>query len=128
MKFGYTIIYVLDVLKTAEFYAAAFGLTARFVHESGAYAELETGETTLAFAQEDFAPTAGQFALNRPNAKASGAEVGFVTPDVAKAYQQALDAGAVSALPPQTKPWGQVVSYVRDLNGFLVEICSPVGE
>jgi lactoylglutathione lyase len=24
------------------------------------------------------------------------------------------------------KPWGQKVSYVRDLNGCLVEVCSPV--
>ncbi|MFO0110274.1 MAG: VOC family protein, partial [Alphaproteobacteria bacterium] len=28
---------------------------------------------------------------------------------------------------PEQKPWGQTVAYVRDLNGFLVEICSPVG-
>jgi len=25
------------------------------------------------------------------------------------------------------KPWGQTVSYLRDLNGCLVEIASPVG-
>jgi len=25
------------------------------------------------------------------------------------------------------KPWGQRVGYVRDLNGCLVELCSPVG-
>jgi hypothetical protein len=24
------------------------------------------------------------------------------------------------------KPWGQVVAYVRDLNGYLVEICTPM--
>ncbi|MCB1833914.1 MAG: hypothetical protein KDH19_10850 [Geminicoccaceae bacterium] len=25
------------------------------------------------------------------------------------------------------EPWGQTTAYVTDLNGFLVEICSPVG-
>jgi hypothetical protein len=30
-------------------------------------------------------------------------------------------------VPPTVKPWGQTVSYVRDLDGFLVEICSPMG-
>jgi len=27
---------------------------------------------------------------------------------------------------PETKPWGQTVAYVRDRNGFLVELCSPM--
>jgi hypothetical protein len=26
----------------------------------------------------------------------------------------------------EEKPWGQKLGYVRDLNGCLVEICSPV--
>ncbi|POA14248.1 glyoxalase, partial [Pseudomonas sp. FW300-N1A1] len=28
---------------------------------------------------------------------------------------------------PVTKPWGQVVSYVRCPDGTLVELCSPIG-
>jgi hypothetical protein len=27
---------------------------------------------------------------------------------------------------PETKPWGQIVAYVRDNNGCIVEICSPI--
>jgi lactoylglutathione lyase len=27
---------------------------------------------------------------------------------------------------PKKKPWGQTVAYVRDLDGFLVEICTSV--
>ena len=38
----------------------------------------------------------------------------------------ALAAGATAVRAPAKKPWGQIVSYVRDNNGFLVEICSPV--
>jgi uncharacterized glyoxalase superfamily protein PhnB len=25
-----------------------------------------------------------------------------------------------------TKPWGQKVGYLRDLNGFIIEICTPI--
>ena len=50
MNFGYTIIYVPDVEASLTFIEKAFGFTRRFLHESGAYGELETGETTLAFA------------------------------------------------------------------------------
>ena len=35
-------------------------------------------------------------------------------------------AGAVVVKEPQKKPWGQLVGYVRDNNGFLVEICAPM--
>ena len=127
LKLGYFIIYVPNVVATIEFYERAFGLSRRFVHDSGMYAELETGATSLAFAEENFTPTHGEFALNRPTMKPAGAEIGLVASDVAAAYQRALDAGAVSVLAPVTKPWGQIVAYVRDQNGFLVELCSAMG-
>jgi catechol 2,3-dioxygenase-like lactoylglutathione lyase family enzyme len=126
MKFGYTILYVPDVAATVAFYETAFGLTRRFIHEGGDYAEMETGATTLAFAGEAFVATSFAFQPNRPDAPPAGAEVAFVTDDVAAAFTRALGAGAVAVVPPAATPWGQVVSHVRDLNGLLVEICSPV--
>ena len=50
MKFGYTIIYVPNVGASLAFFEKAFGFKQRFLHESGTYGELDTGETTLAFA------------------------------------------------------------------------------
>jgi uncharacterized glyoxalase superfamily protein PhnB len=50
----------------------------------------------------------------------------MVTEDVETAYRHAVSTGAVEVKAPVKKPWGQVVGYVRDLNGFLVEICSPM--
>lgn len=53
-------------------------------------------------------------------------ELGIVTEDVEALYQQAIQAGATLVKEPQQKPWGQIVGYVRDLNGFLVEICTEM--
>ena len=53
MKLGYTIIYVPNVAESLSFFESAFGLSRRFLHESGDYGELETGETTLAFASHE---------------------------------------------------------------------------
>jgi uncharacterized glyoxalase superfamily protein PhnB len=53
-------------------------------------------------------------------------EVAFATEDVEQAYKAALDAGAVEVTRPAVKPWGQTVGYVRDINGFLIEICTPI--
>jgi lactoylglutathione lyase len=127
MQLGYVILYVPDVAKAAAFYGAAFGLETRMIAE-GQFAELKTGETALAFAKEGAVETmVGAFHRNRPADLPAGAEIGLVVEDVAQAYWKALDAGAVGVAPPKEKPWGQIVAYVRDLNGFLVEICTKVG-
>ena len=127
MKFGYTIVYVPDVHASVEFFEKAFGMKRRFVHESG-YAEMETGATALAFATHDLG------ASNLPSGyvKASnskeplGMEIALVTEDVHSAHAKAIAEGAVSIKEPLSKPWGQIVSYVRCPDGTLVEICSPV--
>jgi lactoylglutathione lyase len=128
MKLGYTIIYVADVEASLAFYESAFGLKRRFADPSGMYGELATGETALAFAAEAMADANGvRVRPNRAAEVAAGFEIAFVTPDPAKAYEAAVAAGAMGVKPASLKPWGQVVAYVRDLNGCLVELCSPIG-
>ncbi len=126
MKFGYMLLYVSDVEKPVSFYEAAFGLKRRFVHESG-YGEMDTGATKLGFVAHSLAKSNGVvFAEAQVKAPAPAAEVAFVTEDVEKAYAIATKAGAQAVVAPKQKPWGQTVAYVRDLNGFLVELCSPL--
>lgn len=127
MKLGYTIIYVADVLETVTFYETAFGLQRRFIHESNLYAEMETGDTALAFAGNEAAEMNGLAVVpNTPKSPAAAWEICLVTDEVENAYLRAVDAGCTPVSAPDAKPWGQVVSYVRDLNGCLVEIASPV--
>jgi lactoylglutathione lyase len=129
MKLGYTILYVPDVKTSLDFFEKAFGLARRFLHESGTYGELVTGETTLAFAAHELG--ASNFPKGYVQASTStvplGMEIGLVTPDVHAAHQRALSAGATELSAPSSKPWGQVVSYVRAPDGCLVELCTPMG-
>lgn len=127
MKFAYTIIYVENVVATMEFYEQAFGMSRKFIHESLTYAELDTGETTLSFAAHESAELNDlAIAPNRKDGIAAGFEVCFTTDNVQAAYDHAVKNGASPISQPQQKPWGQTVSYVRDLNGCLVEICTPI--
>jgi len=129
MKLGYTIIYVSHVADSLTFFESAFGLSRRFLHESGDYGELETGETTLAFASLELghANFPEGFVAANESSKPLGVEIALVTLSVVEAHAKALAAGATELKEPETKPWGQVVSYVRCPDGTLVEICSPVG-
>lgn len=127
MKFGYTIVYVPDVLASVEFFEKAFGLKRRFVHESG-YGEMDTGGTALAFATHDLVASnlPGGYVKANTSREPLGMEIALVTDDVAAAHAKAIAEGAVSIKEPVMKPWGQTVSYVRCPDGILVEICSPV--
>ena len=84
MKFGYTIIYVPDVAASLAFFERAFGLTRRFLHESGTYGELETGATALAFAAHELGDNnfPGGHVAAHSSAQPLGFEVAFVTSDV----------------------------------------------
>lgn len=127
MKFGYTIVYVPEVTAAIEFWERAFGLTRRFVDETGSYGELATGETVLSFAADSMA-TANHLTIrpNRAEDDAPGIELALVTDDVEAAFDQAIAAGATAIAAAEVKPWGQTVAYVRDLNGVLIELCTPI--
>lgn len=125
MKLRYTILYVEDVAASLDFYAAAFGLQRRMLHDSGDYGELDTGATTLSFASRRLLAELGK-APGHADPAAPVFEIAFETGDVAAAHARAIAAGADNAQDPQDMPWGQTTAYVRDRDGFLVEICSPV--
>jgi lactoylglutathione lyase len=129
MKLGYTIIYVPDVAASLAFFEDVFGFARKFLHESGDYGELDTGETTLAFAAHALGDS--HFPGGVVHASASptplGVEIALVTDHVASIHTRALECGATELSAPALKPWGQLVSYIRAPDGMLVEICSPVG-
>ena len=125
MKLRYTILYVEDVAASLDFYAAAFGIRRRMLHDSGDYGELDTGATTLSFSSRRLMTELGK-SPGRADPTAPVFEIAFETGDVAAAHASAIAAGAENVQEPQDMPWGQTTAYVRDRDGFLVEICSPV--
>ena len=119
MKLGYTIIYVPNVAESLSFFESAFGLSRRFLHESGDYGELETGETTLAFASHELGhancPTG--FVAASESSKPLGIEIALVTPFVVEAHAKALAAGAVEL---KAVSYTHLDVYKRQHHGFAV--------
>lgn len=130
VKFGYTILYVQEVEKAIEFYENAFGFSRKFITPDQDYGELITGETTISFASKTLASQnlSEGFQESSLETKPFAIELGFITDDVGELVQKATSFGAVLVSEPKKKPWGQVVAYVRDPEGFLIEICTPMQE
>ena len=124
-KLGFCILYTPDVEKKVAFYERAFGMKRKMIVEGGGFGEMK-GDVPLGFVSEALAKeSAGEFTPARPGSKPGAGEIGFITDDVDAFYERAVDAGAVAHKPPAKKPWGQIVAYVRDCDGALVEICTP---
>ena len=129
ISFWYTILYVADVQKSLEFYQNIFDLPLKFCTPESDYAELITGTTTLALGKHSLIQNAlfDDYEKSNLQKKSFGIEIGFTTDDVDELYKKALQHGAIWLVEPKDVPWGQRVSYVRDPDGFLIEICTVVG-
>lgn len=128
VQYAYTILYVKDVAKTIEFYRKAFGFEHKFLTPENDYGEVKSGNTTLAFANLELgnANFKNGFKESKLDEQPFGLELAFTTSEVEKVMENAIKNGAELLEGTVTKPWGQQVGYLRDLNGFLIEICTPI--
>ena len=130
ISLGYVILYVKDVPATMAFYEKAFGLARRFFHDDNgkAYGELETGAARLSFASLALAQDhlKQEVVVASPEKPPMGFEIALLTANVREAYAQAIKTGAIPVTEPAVKPWGQTIAYVRDINGYLIELCTPM--
>ena len=130
VSLGYVVLYVKDVSATLAFYEAAFGLSRRFYNDDNgkAYGELETGAARLAFYSLELAKAQWKhgFVGASPDKSPLGFEIALVTPDVPALYARAVKAGATVVSEPEAKPWGQTVACLRDKDGHVVGLCTPL--
>ena len=125
MKLQYVIVYVDDVAQATEFYWKAFDLETKFIDETQTYAEMDSGETTLSFSKYDMMLT--HIGIEPHKGIKNCFELAFTTLDVQEAFEKAIACGAKEQARPEVKPWGQIVAYVQDPYGTIVEICTPMG-
>lgn len=128
MKYSYSILYVDNVPETIEFYEKAFGFQRKLITPEKDYGELISGETTISFASIELGNSnfKNGFQKSSLSNKPFGIELAFTTKNIEEDFEKAKKYGAIEVEKLITKPWGQKVGYVRDNNGFLIEICTPI--
>ncbi|MEL6635318.1 MAG: VOC family protein [Bacteroidota bacterium] len=130
LQYAYTILYVPDVRASIEFYETAFDFSRIFISPENDYGELESGPTRLAFATHELAHSnfSGGFRASQASEPPLGIELAFTTTELSAAVERAVQAGARVLRPIEEKPWGQRVAYLRDRDGFLIELCTPMSQ
>jgi uncharacterized glyoxalase superfamily protein PhnB len=128
IKFKYVILYVEDLEKSMNFYRDTFNTEIKFITPEKDYGELITGDTTLSFASLTLAHSNIKegFLQSKADKKPFGIELGFTTENVESLVKKAIQNGAVLYENIVEKPWGQKVAYIKDLDNYLVEICSEI--
>jgi len=128
MKYAYTILYVENVAETIEFYKKVFGFNLKFLTPENDYGELISGETTISFASIELGNSNFKNGFEKINnsGKPFGVQLSFTTENIESDFKNAIKSGATEFEPLTEKPWGQKVGYLRDNNGFLIEICTPM--
>jgi len=129
IQYAYTILYVSHVEESMQFYETALGFDRKFITPEGDYGEIATGSTTLAFASHALGATNLKqgYQPSQAGTLPFGMELCFATDAVEATLDAVVAAGGTLLEPMVEKPWGQQVGYAQDINGFLLEICSPMG-
>ena len=127
INFVCTILYVNNVQKSVDFYKNVFGFKTKFMTPKKNYGEITLGEITIAFASMELANynLKNDIIENNVHSKPSGAELVFSTENVDDLMEKAKKAGAMEVKKTMLKPWRQKVGYLKDNNGFLIEISTP---
>ncbi len=128
MKYAYTILYVENVSESIKFYEKAFGFKPKFVSPEKDYGEVISGQTTIAFASLDLGNSNFKNGFKKIDIKEKpfGIEMAFTSENIELDFQNAINSGATEYEPIIEIPWGQKVGYLRDNNGFLIEVCTPI--
>lgn len=127
MKLSHIILYVDNVPKTMALWQQAFGLDIAFLHEEQIYGEFETGNSTLAIANIAFGKSHFEDDVTRASFEREPGcfEICLETETLRNDYERAVTAGMIPVRPPFTQPWGQLIAWLRDPNGILIELSSP---
>ena len=120
-------LFVPEVAAAVSFYERAFGAVVDHVDDDGSYGEVDLGGLAVSFVAEWHARSHLRSPF-RPNSREElppGVELYLEVDDLDASLMRAETAGATVLGPPEEKPWGRRVAFVRDRDGLLVEFAAP---
>jgi catechol 2,3-dioxygenase-like lactoylglutathione lyase family enzyme len=124
MDFSYVRLLVVDYAACFRFYRDMMGLDVKLGDERSGYAELQTGNVTIAlFGRQAMAQVVNNADVPVDSQAQDRFVVIFAVADVDAAYNALQQRGIVFITPPTDRPdWNIRTAHFRDPDGNLIEI------
>lgn len=120
-------VFVTDWPRAVRFYTETLGLPLAFADEELGWAQLATGDASLALERFVPEPAPREGAERDLEADLVGRFVGvsLAVADVYRTYDELVAKGVEFVEPPEVMPWGGVLANFRDPDGNVLTLVGP---